>query len=219
MDTEQDYFLLLIDVQRSTELAPARVRGVMKRLEGELRALRQRLRQQLALGLTISYGDEVAGLFFRVAPLFNTVAAVRDVLRPDTSLRFVAAKGKIAVPSSDIRKVGGAVFKEAEEAMQRIKKKKRFCSWHVGNPEQDAVLNALTEMSNVFMEEMTDHQWKVFQLTRKGLSGKAAAEALQKHPQSISDAIKRGKAHLVLEAETAIGKVLKGIDQQEIMDS
>jgi len=219
MDTKRDYFLLLIDVRSSTELAPTRVRRVMKRLESELRALRQRLRQQLALGLTISYGDEVAGLFFHAAPLFDTVAAVREVLRPDTSIRFVAAKGRIAVPSTDIRKVGGPVFKGAAMAMQRAKKKKRFCSWHIGNPERDAALNSLTEMSNMFIEEMTDYQWEVFRLIRKGMTGKAAAQELQKHPQSISDAIKRGKAHLVLEAETTIGKVLEGIDQQEGIDS
>jgi hypothetical protein len=112
MDTNRDYYLLLIDVRGSTKLAPKRIDRVMDRLATELPRINRRLGRELALGLRVSYGDEVAGLFASASRLYDAAVAVRDVLYPDAGLRFVVAKGRIAVASRDIRKVGGLVFRQ-----------------------------------------------------------------------------------------------------------
>jgi hypothetical protein len=87
MDMDRDYFLLLIDVRDSTELPPDRQARAMVRLKGELPRVNRRLRKDLALGLRISYGDEVAGLFDSASRLFDAVATVRDALHPDAAVR------------------------------------------------------------------------------------------------------------------------------------
>lgn len=183
-------------------------------MKEELPRLNKRFRKDLALGLRVSYGDEVAGLFVSASRLFAAVAAVRDVLHPDAAVRFVATRGRIAVPSRDIRTVGGPVFKEAADTMERLKKHKRFGAWRLGDSLLDAVLGSLTETANVLLEEMTDNQRAVFALVRRDLMRVQIAERLGKSKQSVSSAAIRGHVDLVVEAEDAIGRILASLGQR-----
>jgi hypothetical protein len=212
MNTDSDYYLLLIDIRESTRLQGKKAQRVMERLEAEIRRLNRTLKPKPTIGLSINYGDEVAGLFISPLQFFDVVESMRDVLHPDVQLRFVAAKGKISVPSKDIRKVGGEVFKKADAAIQRLKKERRFSRWLLGDPILDTVLTALTEMSNAVLENMTSYQRMAFSLLKQGFSQKTVSKKLGKHPQSVSDAVKRGKADLLLEAHSAIRQMLARID-------
>ncbi|PWB68444.1 MAG: hypothetical protein C3F15_16330, partial [Holophagae bacterium] len=58
-----DHYLLLVDVKRSTDLTPRVAERVFGTLEERLADLSRRLDPAPVLGLSISYGDEVAGLF------------------------------------------------------------------------------------------------------------------------------------------------------------
>lgn len=213
MDARADYYLLLIDIRGSTRLAMPKARQLMEKLEVELRRINRTLKPKPVLGLSMSYGDEVAGLFTTPARLFDVLMAVRNVLHPGVGLRFVVTRGKIAVSSKDIRKVGGEVFKKANEAMQRIKKRNRFCCWLLGEPIFDAVLTSLVEMSNALLEDMTQYQREVFILLEQGFAQKIVARKLKKHPQSVSDAVKRSKAGIVLDAHRAIRGLLLRLKQ------
>jgi len=219
MDTSRDYYLLLIDIRGSTKVAPRRLGRVMERLATELPRINRRLKRELALGLRVSYGDEVAGLFASASGLYDAVATVRDALHPDARLRFVVVKGKIAVASRDIRKVGGLAFKQADDAMERLKKRKGFACWLLGDALTDGVLNSLTGMSNTLLEGMTAYQRTVYALIRQGVSRKDAAKRLRKYLQSVSTAARTGKADAVLEAEATIRSVLARLDERKTIDS
>lgn len=219
MNTERDYYLLLIDVRGSTKMAPARLGRVMERLGAELPRIHRRFGRDLALGLRVSYGDEVAGLFAAASGLYDAVVAVRDTLHPDARLRFVVVKGRVAVASRDIRKVGGVAFKQADDAMERLKRQRGFARWLVGDPLTDTVLNSLAGMSNTLLEGMTTYQRQVYALLSQGVSRKDAARKLRKYLQSVSTAARTGKADAVLEAEATIRGVLARLDERKTIDS
>lgn len=215
MDTNREYYLLLVDIRDSTEIPADELAPAMERMRKELQRLRRRLRDDLELGLRVSYGDEVAGLFKTPAPLFDVIATIRDALYPDALLRFVVTRGRIAVVSRDIRAVGGSAFKEADAAMERLKKNKRFAAWCLGDPVVDAVLDSLTGTANALLEGMTENQREVFDLVRQNLARVEVADRLGKSKQSVSSAAVRGNADLVAEAEVAIGRILASLGQRD----
>jgi len=119
MDPASDHYLLLIDLKESTRLAPKAAERLFGRLEARLAELNRRLDPTPVLGLTISYGDEVAGLFDTPIHLCGVVEQVRDCLHPEVGIRFVAVRGPIGRLSDDIRQVGGEVFKRADLVVRR----------------------------------------------------------------------------------------------------
>jgi len=208
MDTSRDYFLLLLDIRRSTRMAPERLRVVMERLERVASELSRQFEDELELALNLSYGDEVAGLFRRPDRTYDCVIALREAVAPDAALRFVISEGRIGLVSDDIRRIGGAVFKAADEEMKNLKRQRQFATWLLADQKTSAVLTSLSRLSNLLVENMTDYQRTVYQLMRDGLSGSEIASRLGKYPQSVSEAAKRGGADLVIEAETTITRVL-----------
>lgn len=211
-----DHYLLLVDVKRSTDLTPRVAERVFGTLEERLADLSRRLDPAPVLGLSISYGDEVAGLFDTPAYLYSVVDQIRDWLHPEVAIRFVAAHGSIGRLSQDIRQVGGEVFKRADDAVRAIKKERRFCRWLIGDGTTNAALDALTEISNAVLEDMTVYQREVYRLLASGLSQTEIAGRMGKHRQSVSDAVRRGHAELVLEASDAIGRLLDAIPSMKI---
>jgi hypothetical protein len=205
------HYLLLIDLKRSTRLAPEAASRLFGRLEERLGDLNRQLEPRPVLGLTISYGDEVAGLFDSPVRLYDIVDQIREMLHLEVGIRFVAARGSIGRFSQDIRQVGGEVFKRADGAMRAIKKQRRFSKWLIGGPTGNTALDALTEISNAVLEDMTAYQRDVYQLLAGGLSQAEIAVQMGKHRQSVSDAVKRGHAECVIEARGAINGLLAGI--------
>jgi hypothetical protein len=210
MDDDTRQYLILIDIKHSTRLPPARAGDVMRRLERELAVLNTEFEAALAVGLTVSYGDEVAGLLQSPIHLYDIVSRVREALYPDALIRVVVVRGAVGAPTSDIRKTGGKVFKLASKAMERLKKKRQywFCSWEIDDRVLDVALTSLTELTNVLIAGMSAYQREVFVLLRRGLSQKEIARRLGKLPQSVSDAAMRGRAEAVLDGERAIRELL-----------
>lgn len=211
----EDHYLLLVDLKKSTRLAPGAAERVFGQLEGRLVELNRKLDPPPVLGLTISYGDEIAGLFDTPVHLYDIVDQVRDWLHPEAGIRFVAARGAIGRLSEDIRQVGGEVFKRADAAIRAIKRDRRFCRWLIGGATVNTTLDALTEISNAVLEDMTDYQREVYRELAAGRSQTDIAALLSKHRQSVSDAAKRGHAESVLEARAAINGLLAEVSSME----
>jgi DNA-binding CsgD family transcriptional regulator len=214
-DDMEGHYLLLVDLKKSTRLTRGAAERVFGQLEGRLVELNRTLDPPPVLGLTISYGDEVAGLFDSPIHLYNIVDQVRDWLYPEAGIRFVAARGAIGRLSEDIRQVGGEVFKRADEAIRAIKRDRRFCRWLIGGATVNTTLDALTEISNAVLEDMTEYQREVYRQLAAGLNQTDIAALLSKHRQSVSDAVKRGHAESVLEARAAINGLLAEVSSME----
>lgn len=208
LNTSRLYFLLLIDIKKSTKLAEASRKTIFRQLTEKLQELNQRLQPKPLLNLKISYGDEVAGLFEHPAHFHRIVCELREALFPEATFRFVAVKGRIGVPAPDIREIGGEVFKTADEQMKRLKKRDGFCSWQIKDETGNGTLTALSEMSNTLLERMTRYQREVYQLLAQGLSQKDIADKLQKYPQSVSNAVKQGAADQVISANKVLHRLL-----------
>ena len=209
MDTNTDYYLLLIDIINSTKLSNEDLSLKMDLLEAKLVDLNNNLNNNLVLPLSISYGDEIAGLFKTPENIFNVVEEIRKFFYPITSVRYVVVKGSIARVSLDIRKIGGIIFKKANKTIDVLKKNNRFCSWQLDDPLMNKSLESLCEISNVILQDMSEYQRNVFELYREGLTQKQIAIRLEKHTQSIWDAIQRSKANYIIDAELTINLILK----------
>lgn len=209
--TNKKYFLLLIDIKKSTSLSAANRKKVFAEIDLILRKLNRRLTPEPVLKLSVSYGDEIAGLFETPKQFYEIAAQLREGLFPKAQFRFVATYGKIGVASKDIRTLGGEVFKKADERIKQLKKQDHFCEWVFRNIKQNEILNSLTEMSNELIERMTPYQREVWQLLEQGLAQKEISKRLKKYPQSISDAVKRGGADQVVRAGQIINKILENV--------
>ncbi len=209
MDTKTDYYLLLIDVVDSTKLSVEDLNIKMDLLENQLVSLNNNLKNNLVLPLNLSYGDEIAGLFKTPENIFNVVVEIRKIFYPITSVRYVVVKGSVARISSDIRKIGGMIFKKANKTIELLKKNNRLCSWQLEDSLINKTLDSLCEISNVILQDMSEYQRNVFELYREGHTQKQIAIILSKHSQSIWDAIQRSKANYIVEAELTINLILK----------
>lgn len=208
VSSSQSYYLLLLDLKKSTSISSKSLQKSFKRLKLLLEQLNDSPSPKPVIPLTISYGDEIAGLFHSPKEFYNLISRLRAVLYPDLRFRFVAARGKIGVASQDIRAVGGEVFKKADEQLKRLKRQDAFCHWSLKSQEQDAILASLTEMANTLLEKMTPYQRSVCNLLDAGLSQKEIAKKLKKYPQSVSDAVKRSAADQVVESGHIINTIL-----------
>ncbi len=206
---DKEYYLLLIDIKGSTSLTQADRAWLFAELEQKLDELNHHLVPKPVVPLAINYGDEVAGVFDSPALFYQIVASLRETMYPVTTFRFAATYGQIGITSTDIKKVGGKVFKEADKYIGQLKKKKNFCWWALKDNSMNASLNVLTEMSNALLERMTEYQRTVCRYLAAGFSQKQIAEKLEKHPQSVSNAVRKSSADKVVNAGKVITDLLK----------
>lgn len=185
VNLKNNYFLLLIDVKDSTGLPSKEVNYKMNLLEAGLVKLNKEFKTQIAIPLSISYGDEIAGLFNSPKNFYDIIMSIQKIFYPLTGIRFVSVKGKISMESTDIRKVGGPVFKKASKAIQNLKKDNGYASWQLGNTIQDKTLESLCEISNALINDMSDYQYKVYELFSAGQTQKEIAQQLGKYTQSV----------------------------------
>jgi len=215
MNVSRKYYLLLVDIKGSTRQALQDRQKLFEVLEKEIQRLNSSLSPKPVLSLQISYGDEVAGLFDSPTNLYDAADVFRSCLFDRAEVRFVAVYGEIGVVSEDIRKIGGEIFKRADDLMRRLKRERGFCKWAVGYPFLDQVLTSLTEMSNTLLKNMTPYQHELYCRLKSGASKTTIATVLKKHKQSVSNSIKRGGAELVLQAEETIRMTLERLDGEK----
>ena len=213
MCTPDTYYLFLCDLRNSTRLEGAKAGEAIAIVDATLETLNAQCASALAVPLQLSYGDEIAGLFTASAPIQDVVSTLRHALRPVTGFRFVVCHGRIGSLSDDMRKVGGPAFKQASEAMSGLKSSGAFCRWLLDDPLLSDTVEALTESANAFLEPATDYQYQVYTLLEQGLSQRDIAKALDKFPQSVSDAVKRARLELVIRMDQLIRRHLMAMDQ------
>ena len=209
VNIKNSYFLLLIDVKDSTALSCRAINAKMKLLESTLKKLNKEYSSQIAIPMSISYGDEIAGLFNSPKYFYQIVMVISKLFIPLTGIRFAVVKGKISMESEDIRKIGGPIFKKASNAIKNLKETNRNAAWQLDNTLQDKVLESLCEMSNVLINEMSDYQREIFELLNEGFTQKEIAVKLGKYTQSVWEAIQRSKANFILEAQKTINLILE----------
>ena len=212
MPEPPETYLLLADLTASTRLEPQAAYDTMHILTTTLDDINAHA-TGLQAPLEINYGDEFAGLFHRLADVYDVVSRVRHELRGLAAFRFVAAKGRIAYPAGSIRQMGGPVFRTANDALGQLKSSGRFAAWKVGAQLLNAALDTITNLSHVLISDMTDYQYDIYVRLQDGKSQTEIASALGKYDQAISKAIKRSQADLVIDAEATLRDQLVAHDQ------
>jgi hypothetical protein len=217
VSTKRDYFLLIIDLEGSTGLAPRKIKEATHSLSRVLASLSATHKADLALPLKQHYGDEVAALLHSPRAIYEIVDAVRDVVHPYTRVRFVVTRGRIGQAAKDISLVGGSVFKDAVRLMSMLKKKSSRASWQIGGPVEQSVLQALSDMSDGLIDDLTEFRYRIWRLLRTGSPQSQVARTMKRHPQSISSAVAGGHLRALIEGEEAIRAVL-GSFQSKMVD-
>lgn len=213
----RDYYLVLLDLEGSTRLPAGKLKSATRSLQRELVRLSDAHRADLALPLRQQYGDEVAAILRHPGKIYEIVDAVRHAVRPYTSVRYVVAHGRIGQAAREISLVGGPVFKEAEELMRELKKKTPTrARWQIGGPVERSALQALSDMSDSLMEDLTDFRYEIWRLLRHGIPQSRIARTLNRHPQSISTAVAGGHLRALIAGEKAIAKVLESIQSKRV---
>lgn len=207
MSGDNTQILFLADVEDSTRLE--RPELVYDRLDVVCRDLNERLSPLIPIQR--QYGDEVAGLLNHAGALYDIISSFRAAAYPEARIRFVAVRGEVGVMDADISKVGGVVFKRANELIEVSKRKDRFGYFEI-DPRYDVALDALAATSDYLLESMTVRQRAVYKLLKEGMTHEQIGQQFKISRQAVSDAAKRGGAELVLEAESAIGDILQNID-------
>lgn len=206
-------FVFLADIRGSTELSRADAAALRARILQVLPALRARYRP--TVGLDLVRGDEIAGVFAdgyeekqRVwrPPLHRLVVELRGSLRGLARLRYSVAYDTLGPISDEVTQIGGLAFKQANHNLQRIKRSGRFSAWSLGDAlgADEQILEAMSNASDALVRDMTDYQFQVYARLSEGGSQKSVAEALGKSPQSVSDAVKRGRVEEAIDIESAI---------------
>jgi transcriptional regulator len=217
IEIEKDYYLLLLDMKNSTKLPAEKAKEKFDQLDNSISYFNDQLRDELALPMSINYGDEIAGLFHSPQSFYQIASQFRQILFPDTTIRFVSIKGRVAVASDDIRQIGGSIFKKANEEMLRLKKEDKFSWFGIDTEPVNSSLTALSELSNAVINDMSEYQREVYNLLKMGLNQKEIAQKLDKYAQSVWDAVQRSKAAYVLQAEKAISQMLKEINNAKAL--
>jgi len=208
VNPRRHYYLLLADVAGSTELRGKAGKAAWKRLEGVLEGASKSAGAPV-LGLSLSYGDEVAGLYEEPAAIPEVVDAMREALHPATQLRYVVTRGRLGRMHEDIRQVGGRVFKRAAEEMEALKRRRGFARWATGKASLDSALSALAEAENALVERMSPYQREVWRLLQAGHRQHEIVKELGKLQQSVSQAVEAGAAREALACGAAMGKLLE----------
>lgn len=214
--TEISYFLLLADLQGSTRLDPKVYEDVAARLGTALDELTARYAAAFALPLTQQYGDEIAALLTSAGPVYDIIDAIRDVLHPATDLRCVVTHGRIGRSSPNVGLVGGPVFKAAQERMFDFKRagtaNRSPILWEIGPPLERQVLQALSDLTNALIGDLSPVQRQVWRKARQGVPQRQVSRELGKKPQSVSRAVAGGNVLQLIAGEEALRAVLQSIE-------
>ena len=209
LDLKKSYFLLLIDLKNSTKIDIKKKEIVFNRINTLLTELNATLIPSPILELSISYGDEIAGLFSSPAGFYSVIHRLRTIFDKKTGFRFIVCSGKIGNVSTDIRQIGGEIFKLGEHLMNQLKKDGYFCNWFFNDQDLNMVLNSLTRLSYYLYKNMTDYQRKILELKEQNFLQKDIADKLSKSDDSVSKAIKRSGIELVIQADRSIENILQ----------
>ncbi len=197
-------YLIIGDLRGSTRASARERERLLQKLERTTADLNARLAPKPLRGLAINYGDEIAGIFRTPEPLYEVMSAYRAAIGRDAGIRFVVAYGEVGTMSKDLVKVGGEIYKIANAAMSRLKPTPLFCAWRLPDALESETLSALCNAVDALSRSMTDYQYQVLELMRTGASQTDIAQTLGKFPQSVSDAVKRGRIDEILAAESVI---------------
>ena len=214
-----DHYLLLGDIEGSTDLSPDAYADALEHFEFAVAGVNLAFADALSVPLQVNYGDEVAGLFHDPTPMFDAVCMIRDALRGRVGFRFAASRGPIGRETPLTRKMGGPVFKAANDALTAAKRAGRFADWSVGTETENATLTYLTLLSDGYVKDFTDYQYAVYLGLRSGEKQTEIATRLGKFPQSVSDSIQRSRADLVVETEAHLRRLLSGLPKLQIIDT
>ena len=209
-------YLFLADIAGSSDLEPGAGSMMMQSLIQTLDMVNTKYKSSLIAPFEINYGDEFAALFSELAPIQTVIHLVRDSLKEFTSFRCVIAKGRVNNPEGSVRQMGGPVFKSASALLDALKTSNRFSAWRVSDQLTDATLEALTNLPNALIQEMTEYQYDVFILLMNGLPQIEIAKQLDKYPQSVSRAIQQSHADQIIDAEITLNNYLAVLDKQEV---
>jgi hypothetical protein len=215
LSTRKNYYLVLADLRGATRTTPGRLRKALNSIQGAVRQINRSHRNLVVVPFALNYGDEVAGLVQSLEPTYDIADSIREAAYPYTRVRFVINRGRIGVASEDITQIGGPVFKEAQQLITNLKRDQAAFIWNVGTAFDNGLLSLLSVLVNSMIEDLTPYRHSIWRLLREGENQRQVARELRKHPQSVSQAVRKGNIAAISRTEEIIREILKIIDKSK----
>lgn len=204
MDIDRPYLLFLGDLRSSVTLPITKRQRMISALEQGLHGINETHQNNLQIPLSISYGDEIAGLFKTTHGMIDVIFKIEDILFEITGFRFTIVNGWVGSPSEDIRKIGGSIFKKANQLIDQLKKNNRYGIIDVESQPECNLMTSLFNLRSVWLNAMTPYQQSIWKLRKTGLSQVAISRKLGKKPQSVSNAAISASIDLIIEVESSL---------------
>lgn len=174
-------------------------------LEAGVRRANDAVEDHLVAPFTTLKGvDEVGGVLTTPGQSYRAMRELADAIHP-TAIRFAVVWGHVDVGSdaSDVAKMDGPAFHEADDLLGNVKQADRYVGLSVSDTEEWLVRLLANQMDLIFMwkDGWTPHQAEVMRLYRELGTMAAVATRIDVSVQAVSQTIQRADSQTVLAIE------------------
>lgn len=191
------YCAIIGDIVGSKRIAPETRFALQETLKAELEALNAAYKDVIAARFLITLGDEFQGLLTAAWPTVPIIRRLIRVLWP-VHVRFGIGWGEIYTQIDPTQAIGadGEAFYRAREAITRSKQRgwEHFPVTYSTGEEDEQLLDGFCGLMEALTSGWSDKQRKaVWTMEINGGTQKAAAEALDRAPSSMSTLLHNAK--------------------------
>jgi predicted DNA-binding protein YlxM (UPF0122 family) len=194
---------LIGDMVRSREVPRMQRPKVQEKFEELIRYLNKVYSQFVLSKFVITLGDEFQGLLLSATPIPDLMWDIEQRFC-ERDLRVGMGLGILHTPlQKEAINIDGPALYNARAAIQTAAKNRLLGGVFVGFYEMDPVMNGIARILSFHRSKLTEHQLRIAELLRRGLSQSEAASELGVTRQVISKQVKSTGWESYAEAESA----------------
>ena len=154
---------------------------------------------------TLKGVDEIGGVLTDLRGSYQAIRVLTEVVHP-VEVRFAITWGviDIAEEGGDITEMDGPAFHNADDALARLRDRDRYVAIVVDQLEQEWLVRLVSNQFELLLmskHELTERQMEILRAYRDVRTLKPVANEFDVSVQSISNTLKRARAHPMLDIE------------------
>lgn len=187
---------------------------VQKDLLWVVERVNRRFKPNMVAPFEITRGDEIAAVFFKASPVNRAINIFFDTY--PSEIRFGVAFGILST-SLDLLKtsseIDGPGFYEADEALEEVRRAKRWVSFRLGDSFFDRTLTTLKNLIMTLQHSWTPRQREICRLYKEMGNQTKVAEKLNISQQAVAKSLRISLWDEYVEGEKTIEWLLQQFDR------
>lgn len=175
----------------------------------------RRFSSDMVAPFEITRGDEIAAVFLKAYPVNTIMNIFFDTLYP-LDIRFGIAFGILST-SLDLLKtsseIDGPGFYEADEALEEVRRAKRWVSFRLGDLFFDRTLTMLKNLIVTLQHSWTPRQRKICKLYKEVGNQTRVAEELKISQQAVAKSLRVSLWNEYIDGEKTVEWLLQQFDR------